>query len=188
MATYDSGLVYCTGYAHSGSGSDFTNPDRITANDNSYATRVIGSGSYVLIFATFSSLALASLPDLATVTGIEVYVGRKASREYTMATGSLDGATYYPGVYLYNGPAYGSGRPITFPAYWTTSEAQEIHGGVSDLWGMTITPSILKSGNFKVRFACTSFWGATTTASIDYIAVRIYATYSDDFVPTAAWF
>ena len=182
MATYDSGLVYCTG-----SGGDFTDPDRITANDNSYATRVIGSGSYVLIFATFSSLALASLPDLATVTGIEVYVGRKASREYTMATGSLDGATYNPGVYLY-GQAYGSGRPITFPAYWTTSEAQEIHGGVSDLWGMTITPSILKSGNFKVRFMCTNVWVDATTASIDYIAVRIYATYSDDFVPTAAWF
>lgn len=188
MATYDSGLVYCT----SGSGSGWTNAGNITANDDNYATKAMDSYGYGELLGVFSSSAFSGVPDSATITGVEVCLGVKASSSGSIYTGVLPGGVYYGGVLLRNGETeIGQRKPTTQPSFWGTSEAQEIYGGSSDLWGATIDVALLKSGSFSIYFLMQNGVGSTRTAYVDYVAARVYATYTEEatpFIPPAVWF
>jgi Tfp pilus assembly protein PilX len=61
---------------------------------------------------------------------------------------------------------------------WDTSSSTITYGNSTDLWGTTWTPADLNATNFGLRFAADSAGGASATASIDWITIRVY--YDDD--------
>lgn len=181
MVNYDSGIIYCTSgnSTHTEYGQVWNNPSNIISNDDSFSTVSLVTGAFSdVLIGLFSSSAFSNLPDNAIISGIIAYIGRKASVDGRLYTGYAFG-DYFPGIQLkYNNGNLGTPKGNGVDYRWGTSEFQEIHGSNSDLWGATITPSIIKSGSFGLSLFCSNIvTGGTTIASVDYLALRIYATY-----------
>jgi hypothetical protein len=65
-------------------------------------------------------------------------------------------------VYLVNntGTAVGTNKAITAYFWPTNNDAPQTYGGSSDLWGTTLTPSIINSNNFGLQLK--GYWGSFT--------------------------
>lgn len=151
----------------------WTNPGRIVANDNSYATCQIAPGQFSqdLIGASFG----ASLPTANThVKGARVTIGAKA--DYNTSTRKAVIAwvqLYYNGVALGN-PIY-SDTPIP------TSETAFVFGGAGALWNAAITPAMMNNALMQVAMGIGLPSGVTqnVTVSVDYITLEPF--YDDGY-------
>jgi hypothetical protein len=137
------------------SGSFWTNPTNLTAQDAVYATATIFSSPSYALVGTYPG---ASIPSGSVIDGIEVMIRRYASG---------NGAN--TNTYQVTLP---KGTPKDGSPPWPNSPANETFGGPTDLWGTTWTPTDFNS-SFNVQFQIAKSTG-TTGAYVDYMSVTIY--------------
>ncbi|MBS1742833.1 MAG: T9SS type A sorting domain-containing protein [Bacteroidetes bacterium] len=157
--------------ANSGSGTAWSNPGNVNANDNAYAS-VTGFGT------AFSQTLVASdfgfaIPSDATIKGFQVSIARFRSGG---TTGEIQDNSL---KLVKGGTVVGTNKGAT-STNWPTSEAVANYGTASDLWGTTWTPTDINANNFGVALLVDntntfSFFG-TRTANVDYIQVTITYT------------
>lgn len=149
-----------TGTSVSGSGVAWANPSNLTSQDDAYATCALTNGqtSRSLLASNFAF----DLPDNATVSGIKVYVERKAS--------GAGGADY--SIRLRKTTAGGAvSDDKSAGAAWSAVEGTVSFGGTSDLWGLTWSVPEVESAEFGVEIVAAATAGVTL--SVDYVEVEV---------------
>lgn len=156
-----------SGATSGGTGDAWTNPGRIIANDNSYTSATIAdnSSSENLLATNFGF----SIPTTATITGIEVTIGRYSSSPNKIYDNNVQ--------LLVGGSATGTNKALSSTTYWPTTETAATYGSTTDLWGATLTPAIINASNFGVLFdANNNNNGTARTAYVDYIQISVTYT------------
>jgi hypothetical protein len=105
-----------------------------------------------------------NVPAHATITGITVSADRRRSNGVGIAQDAA--------VRLVKGGVTGSVDRSTATPY-TGVDVREDHGGPTDLWGESWTPTDLNSPGFGVAFATRMSSGASATVGIDAITVTV---------------
>ncbi len=138
----------------------WTNPGNITANDSSFATITTGATSQYLRGRDYGF----AIPTNATVTGIQVTIGRKATQ--TGGNGTRDIV-----VSLFKGGTgvVGDNKADT-ATDWPTSVGAVTYGATNDLWGTTWTPAQINAAGFGVVLQADR---NGETASVDFIRVKV---------------
>lgn len=135
-------------------------------NDNVlYATAGLVRGQTTR-YLNCTGFDFSAIPADTTITGITVYVDRKASR----ATRIRDAF-----VYLSKAGVISTAFNGATATSYTTADVEEAHGGTGNLWGTTWSPAEVAS-NFGVAFAATNYSTTDTTlrtVSVDSIRVKI---------------
>lgn len=143
-------------------------PTNVYSSNNQYSTAVLTfdlPNSCVLAATGFSF----SIPTDATINGIVVQIERKASLANKIKLDTL---------YLTKDGTNSVGSDGKDSSYWTTTDTYSTHGGISNLWGTTWTPTEINSANFGVLITAYNYDLLTTrTAYIDHI--RINVTYTE---------
>lgn len=143
----------------------WSNPSRVTASDNSYATTssLAGAGdtTHYLKATNFGF----SVPSTATVQGVVVSIERKSS------TGN---SIWDASVRLVKGGSI-TGNDKRLSTWWPTTDTVQTYGGNSDLWGVSLTPSDVNASTFGVVLSVENA-GAPGTPSVDAIQITIYYT------------
>lgn len=139
--------------------TDWTNPDEVKVSDDTYAT-CAGTKSYWLKCLSYLGFA-AAIPAAARIVGVEVAI-----------EGGLTGIEDSQIYLCYEGKRIGTDRAHNVE--WNSVESTFIHGGSYDVWGLALTPAIVKSTSFGVHIAIK---GDGSGISIDGVSVNI--TYID---------
>ena len=145
----------------------WTNPGNVTTSNNGYAT------FSTILTATTDNLTATgfgfSIPANTIITGVTVEIERKASTN--------SGTEYVRdnAVYLVNaGADLSATNKAATGTNWPTSDAYATYGGSTDLWGATLTRTIINSSTFGVRLKATvTRTGGTETASVDHIRITV---------------
>ena len=139
----------------------WTNPDYITADDTSYTTAVVPTDYLIATHFNFA------IPANATILGVTVKVNASET-----GTGTSD---YVPQLVSDATPTL-IGDAKGAVAVSGSTKVTSTNGGTSDVWGASLTPTIVNADGFGV-----AIWSADTvnTLSVDFITIAI--TYS---VPT----
>jgi MSHA biogenesis protein MshQ len=158
----------------------WTAPANAYANDNVlYATASLNVGQTTQ-YLNCTGFNFSAIPAGSTITGITVYVDRKASR----ATRIRDAF-----VYMIKGGVVSTAFNGKTATAYTTADVEEAHGGAGNLWGTTWTQTDVTAANFGVAFA-SNYYSTTAgprTASVDSIRVKVdYASTSIDHVTVSA--
>lgn len=149
----------------------------ISLSDNSYAT-VTTSGaqqSHRIQPLSFFNPVANNVPTGATITGIMVYVERKAS----VGNSVKDFAVQL----LKAGVTVGTTKSLD--EYWTTSDATVVYGSPTDTWGTTWTVTDINAINTGLDFSVTT--QGVATASIDQIRMVVYYTLSNASGSAVVW-
>jgi hypothetical protein len=155
----------------SGTSATWTNPTRVTADDNSFATLSIANGA---TGGTLDGTGFGfAIPTDATITGITVTVERYATVAGLLKDNSVQ--------LLKAGSPVGSNKAgtTTWAAVSAGGKGTKITYGTSaDLWGTTWTPADINAANFGLRFSAKNGGASTTTANLDEIDITIdYSPY-----------
>lgn len=117
-----------------------------------------------------------TIPSDATINGVLVTVLRR------VANGS---GGFYPAIrdvqvrLAYIGAIYGDNKADT-GTDWPVSELQADYGGISDLWGVPLTPAIINHTSFGVMISLNATGGVTPdTAYIDRVTIQVTYTVPD---------
>ena len=160
-----------TGATSGGAGTAWSNPGNVIANDNVYTT-VSGTGSAFSEYLYATNYGF-SIPSTATITGIQVAIGR-----YTSGSGE----TAYiqdNSVQLLQGGTGGGTNEAYTSTNWPTSEGTANYGTTTDLWGSTWTPAQINNSGFGVQLKVNNTSGShSRTANVDYIEVTVTYTIS----------
>jgi hypothetical protein len=150
-----------TGADGGGSGSPWSSPSNITADDTSYATSSFSSrgGSHYLYGTNYGF----NIPSGATIVGIQVTIMRQSSG--TSLTDNI--------VQLLKGGSR-VGSDYSSSTSWPTSMTAVNYGGSSDLWGTTWTPAQINNSNFGVALSVSESTNSSRTASVDYMQITVY--------------
>ena len=152
-------LTLPTSWTTTGSGTAWTNPSRITADDGSSASTSATSTQDLL----GSSYGFA-IPTWATIDGIEF------SAKWQMPDGAAGTCTWY----IYKA---GSRVATTFTGwFWVWSATTVTKGSPAELWWTTWTPAQINASNFWTALAISSN-GSWNQCSVDWHKVTIYFTY-----------
>jgi hypothetical protein len=144
-----------TGENNAGIGATaWTSPGNITSDNATDASCSAAASSQYLVARNFGF----TLPAGATILGITVRIeaaetsagGENTNAQLQDASGTLIGSSKSQSI---------SGTGATVYTY----------GGVSDTWGTTITPGMLASANFGVRFWYTTAHNMT----VDYVTMAV---------------
>jgi subtilisin-like proprotein convertase family protein len=155
-----------TGTTSGGFGTSWINTSRVSANDNSYTTTTDnldnGDVSEGLIATNFGF----AIPANATITGVQVTIGRFASNSNTIRDNNLQ--------LVVGGATTGANRASA--TGWTSSEIAAAYGSTSDLWGTALTPAQVNASNFGVSLAVECYSGNNRSPFVDYIQITISYT------------
>lgn len=153
----------------------WTNPGRVTANDNSYATVTIdGSTSHYLQTTNYGF----SIPSNAVINGITVTIGR-----YGTVGGGQDVRDNVVSL-VKAGVITGSNYAVT-GTDWIDTESVLSYGDAANLWGTSWTPADINASNFGVALAVNST--KNRTAYVDYIQLTVsYVIFTTPWVITTA--
>lgn len=147
-----------TGANNAGIGATaWSTPTNITANDNNVATCNAGASSQYLVASNFSF----TVPAGATIKGIAVKIGAAES--------SAGSETLSAQLQNESGTLFGSSKTNSIAG---TGETVYTYGSISDLWGATLTPTIVNDTDFGVRFWFTTAHNMT----VDYVTVSVEYT------------
>lgn len=136
----------------------WSNPTRLVATDNSYATVVLTGGQTSnYLFATAFG---AGVPSNATINGVAFEVECKAG---TQTTQVISGRIIKGGV---------PETTVTRTVVVGTTEAYKILGASDDLWGTTLTPETVNASGFGVALYFSS--ALADTYSVDHVKMTIY--------------
>ena len=114
-----------------------------------------------------------SIPITATITGIEVEIGRHASQNQASPLRAVKDAHLH---LVKAGNQVGNDLADT-STIWITSQYLAVsYGSSTDLWGTTWTPSDVNDSDFGLRFApqMADASGSTTSADVDWVGMTIY--------------
>jgi hypothetical protein len=143
-------------------------PGNIAASDTNYATVSFNKGNHESNYLR-GSLYGFSIPEYATVTGIEVVINRKASSTTPPAVRDNE-------LYLVKGTTRVGLSKATNTA-WPATLGTATYGGPGDLWETTWTPT--EVGTIGVDLsASTGNNGDLKTISVDYITVKVYYSFT----------
>jgi hypothetical protein len=153
-----------TGADGGGSGSSWSSPGNITADDTSYATYSLSShgGSHYLNGTNYGFNIQAG----ATITGIQVTIMRQSSSSNSLTDNVVQ--------LLKGGNRVGS--DYSSSTSWPTSMTAASYGGSSDLWGTTWTVNDINATNFGVALSVSNGSFSGRTASVDYMQITVYYT------------
>lgn len=168
-----------TGTTEFGGGliGSWSNPTRVVANDNSYATWfILGPGNSRYLYAKTFNFAI---PTGATIDGIVVNIGRKADtasavKDYRVYIAKADGT-------------FGTTNKADTSTFYGTSESEATYGSSTDLWGETWTAEDINDADFGAALSTTDTYFDGSTISVDYFTITIY--YTEGAGPTflSAW-
>jgi len=160
---------------------DWTDPDNVKADDNSYAYVSFNQGvsetgaesSYLIKATNFNSGSF--IPVGATVDGITVAVHRKSNRDIGATTYVRDSNVQ---LLKTSGVPGGSDDKAATGTNWPTTEATASYGGAADTWTAGLTYADVNSANFGMQLKCNGAWTVSNTpiGSIDYITITIEYT------------
>jgi hypothetical protein len=148
-----------------GGSATWTNPNNITASDN---TRAViqgpdGFSSRDLVCSNFNF----NIPLGSTINGISVGVERYASGQVIDTV-----------IKLLNGDGAGgeSNYNDSSGATWSATDATTTFGGPTQTWGESWTAAKINSSNFGVILRCEGVTGdyAVDQAYIDHVQITVY--------------
>lgn len=178
MTTTANSLPGTVTTASSGFGLTWTNPNNIKLADVTYATSQTndeGDTSDYLISTNFGF----SVPTGATISRVKV-----TANGYTDRSFDGDPANILCGIQLYNSVVigdsqFGSISDSGTGAADTIFDLPTTATGLNPQWGVALTPAIVNSSNFGVRFYIGLDGGADSspiTSYVDYIKVQLTYT------------
>lgn len=134
----------------------WTNPGNVVSDNATDTTSAVPTDYLVC-----SNFDFSSVPDDAIIAGITVRV--EASET---GTGS---SNYIPRLISDTTPTLiGSAKgAVTVSG---TTKVISTNGGITDLWGATLTPAIVKNSGFGVAIWSTD---TTNTLAIDYVTIAV---------------
>jgi hypothetical protein len=182
MATYTKspGTVVNT---ESLSGSnDWFEPNNAKANDDEFTTcsPSLGlQGFYISSYLDCTNFGF-QIPKGATIDGVTLSISR-----YRDGTGPGHDVLDHE-IFLLDGTGT-IGNNKSAGSSWTLTEQVATFGGPADLWGATLTPSLVSSSDFGVRIACQGIagdidgygGGGIEEAYIDHVEVAVFYTGSN---------
>ena len=147
-----------------GSGTTWTNPGNITADDTSYATVRLGMyGSSRYLQGTSYGF---SIPTTATIDTITVVINRQSSgNSVTDSNVRLLKAGALIGNNLASGTSWPNG-----------SFGTATYGGAVALWGDTWTPADINNTNFGVSLSASNGTFSNRDLSVDYMQITVTYT------------
>jgi hypothetical protein len=161
--------------ASAGSGKTWANATEILTQDSTNASSTSISNGTVTDFIIAYNFDLSSIPDNATVSGIEVVIYSSASvnsRLKDVTVKLVQNADTTPAV-IDSANQTNKADTVNF---WTTTNTAKTYGGSADKWGITtLTTALVKSAGFGVELNAGNQTGAgTPTARVDYMSVAVY--------------
>ena len=150
-----------TGATMGGPSGNWSNPGRITANDNSYTS--VTSTSDLLEGTDFGF----TIPAGSIINGIELEIERYASNN----SGTRNGRDNVVRL-VKNGTPIGTNNAII--GTYNTSAAIITYGSSTDLWGTTWTAADINNTNFGATFSVTI--DPTATVYVDFFRIKVYYT------------
>ena len=165
-------ITSVTNFAGSGTGWNYS--ERITADDSSYANKLVSQDfdSMQLIGYNFGF----SIPDGATINGVVVTINAKASSADNIALQNGDaGVTLgsWDGLFF-----TANGDKKTDANLWTKSDVDYTLGTSSDTWGATLSPSDINDSTFAIKILVHAV-NNNATAYVDAVKITVYYTVSD---------
>lgn len=168
----DTGWVFATnGYSNDYlSGTAWTNPGNVTAQDSTYATcapTALGFADYIR--GAFS----LTIPAGATINGIEVRfrAKRSASGPEEVSVRLVIGGTY-------------AGTDGSNYSVLTGTDSDYTRGSSTDLWGLTPTRDQCVATNFGFVVAFEDTDSSVETISVDALSIKVYYTEAGGGSPT----
>ncbi len=161
-----------------GSGSSWSNPGNITADDANFATSVLStsSTSHYLNGTNYGF----TVPGNAIINGIQVSIMRQSS------SSALSNSINDEVVQLIKGGSQ-VGDDKGTSTDWPTSMGTATYGGVADLWGTTWTAAEINATNFGVALSGRNQSPyASRTASVDYMQITVTYTIPSPGGPSIA--
>lgn len=165
-----------------GTGNTWTNPGNAASSNSSYATYSfttgLGSGTATTADLTAKNFGF-SIPSTAIILGIKVEIQKLASSN-TSGIYTRDNA-----LVLVNGATQTdiSSNKANTATNWTTTNAYYTYGSSADVWSAALTPAIINSSNFGLRFRATLNTAnilTTNTAYVDHIRMTVYYDFDSD--------
>jgi hypothetical protein len=151
-----------------GTGTTWSNPGNITADDNTEATLPSGFGASQQLVATSFGFSVSA----SSIDGIEVTVGARYTASTIQAiTAQLRNAS---------GTLVGSTKSVSVSS---GTETTYTLGGSADTWSASLTQTDINDADFGVEISVS---GVNTYAiAIDW--VKIDVTYTTSTTPTGTW-
>ncbi|WP_163396749.1 beta strand repeat-containing protein, partial [Flavobacterium limi] len=152
--------------------SAWSNPGRITVDDNSNTTASRNSdGTTTTNYLQATNFGFA-IPIGATITGVTVSVNRYGSANST-SNYIRDNVVSL----IKSGLVTSTNRGLTTTNWVTTQNDVASYGGTNDLWGSSWNPADINATNFGVALSANiTRDSGTVTANVDYIQVTITYT------------
>lgn len=157
-----------TGENNAGIGATaWTNPGNVVSDNATDATCAAGASSQYLIARNFGF----TVPSIATINGITV---RVEASEHSGGTESLNARLQDDSAAL-----IGSSKANTISG---TGKSVYTYGGTADVWGATLTPTILNDADFGVRL-----WFTTAhDVRVDFVTLAVEYTVAYSLVIDSA--
>ncbi len=143
----------------------WSNPSRVTSDDNSEADASLNCNSSNYLKATNFGFFI---PPSSTVSGIQVEWKKRGS----VASAILDNA-----VRIVKGGTIGS-QDKSSGTNWPTTAATTTYGGQTDLWGETWTVADINSTSFGAALSAKETPCAGASAFLDAVRITVYYTES----------
>jgi hypothetical protein len=161
----DTGFVLAgAGATVAGAGTEWLTPERVIADDASYATCSVTTSSTNSEYLKGSTFGL-SLPADATIEGIQVQV----------QAGSASFFPHYIDNVNIGKDDSTLATPVTTNVVLNSILRNFTFGGETDLWGLTWSKSEIEASTFQARLNCLT--GSTsTTFYVDAIWVKVFYT------------
>lgn len=155
------GEFYPTIASTAGGTYNWSNPNNALTSNTVYASVNFTGNSnlqsqYLYLTGFFTS---TTIPSAAVIDGIKVKLRKHA-------TGNITDSR----VQLYNGSSQGTAK--TLSGNWSTTDQDYFYGTATDIWGATLTASMVSNSNFGLRIRVNG--NTTTTAYIDYATMIVY--------------
>lgn len=173
----DTGWVLAgTGTNDAGSGATaWSNPSRVTANDNSEADAANipkNDGLSQLLFST--NYNFSAIPVGATIDGVEFRFERRSVR----ASGAWNSSINDNLVQLIVGGSLAGSNLSAGANYPNGATLSGSYGGASNLWGASLTRANVVASDFGVAIQAVNNSGAAAnyTAYVDYMEMKVYYT------------
>lgn len=143
----------------------WSNLDNIKASDNTYATCGLPSTDGWADQLEAYNFGF-SIPSNARIDGVEVQIERKASSANKCRDGEVrlikaDGT-------------YGTANRADISTYYPTTDAVASYGGATDMWGETLTESVVEDVDFGVMLYV--YLSQYENCSVDHIQMKVYYT------------
>jgi len=150
-----------------GAGGSWVNPGNVYVSDNARATVLLnlGATSENLLATGFG----LSVPGTAVIEGVEVMIEKSVNTSRTNASKDSLVNLIVGGVVVGNNNAGAS-------YFNNTTDAVTTYGSSSDLWGLTLTPAQVNSGDFGVAYAAQRHPSGSSDqrVRVDHMQVKVY--------------